>query len=64
LHTWNGRAATKAAKEAGLLMWLLAHVGDAAAAGNLWLIRERLALAMVALEQSVVDGETGALLTC
>lgn len=46
----------KAAKEAGLLMWLLAHVGDAAAAGNLWLIRERLALAMVALEQSVVDG--------
>ena len=46
----------KGAKEAGLLMWLLGHIGDAASAGNMWLVRERLALTMVALEQSVVDG--------
>jgi hypothetical protein len=45
----------KGAKEAGLMMWLLGHVADAAAANNMWLVRERLALALVSLEQSVVD---------
>ena len=44
------------AREAGLLMWLLGHIVDAASEGNLWLVRERLALTVVALEQSVTDG--------
>ena len=44
----------RSAREAGLMMWLLGHVLDAASEQNLWLV-ERLALAMVALEQSVVD---------
>ena len=43
-------------REAGLLMWLLGHTVDAAAQGDLHQVRERLALMMVALEQSVVDG--------
>ena len=43
------------AREAGLLMWLLGHVADAAAADNMWLVRERLALVLVSLEQSVTD---------
>lgn len=37
-------------------MWLLGHVLDAASSGNMWLVRERLALLVVSLEQSVVDG--------
>ena len=45
----------KNSREAGLLMWLLGHVIDAASENNTWLVRERLALAVVALEQSVVD---------
>ncbi len=44
----------KANREAGLLMWLLGYVVDAAAQGDLHQVRERLALMMVALEQSVV----------
>ena len=45
----------RASREAGLMMWLLGHVLDAASENNMWLVRERLSLAMVALEQSVVD---------
>ena len=37
-------------------MWLLGHTVDAAAQGDLHQVRERLALMLVALDQSVVDG--------
>ena len=47
----------KNAREAGLMMWLLGYAVDAAAQGDLHQVRERLALMMVALEQSVVDGD-------
>ena len=43
-------------RESGLLMWLLGHTVDAAAQGDLHQVRERLALMLVALDQSVVDG--------
>ncbi len=38
-------------------MWLLGYAVDAAAQGDLHGVRERLALMMVALEQSVIDGD-------
>ena len=44
-------------RDAGLLMWLLGYVVDAAAQGDLHQVRERLALMMVSLEQSVIDGD-------
>ena len=47
----------KNAREAGLMMWLVGYAVDAAAQGDLHQVRERLALLMVALEQSVVDGD-------
>ena len=47
----------KHARDAGLLMWLLGYAVDAAAQGDLHQVRERLALMMVALDQSVVDGD-------
>ena len=46
----------KGAKEAGLLMWLLGYVIDAAAQDDMHQVKERLALVVTALEQSVVDG--------
>ena len=42
-------------REAGLVMWLLGHVIDAAAAEDYHMVRERLALMAIALEQSVID---------
>ncbi len=47
----------KNARESGLLMWLIGYAIDAAAIGDLHQVRERLALLMVALDQSVVDGD-------
>ena len=47
----------KHARDAGLLMWLLGYAVDAAAQGDLHQVRERLASMMVALDQSVVDGD-------
>ena len=44
------------ARDSGLLMWLLGHILDAAAQEDLHMVRERLALTVVAVEQSVVDG--------
>lgn len=44
------------ARDSGLLMWLLGHVLDAAAQEDWHMVRERLALTIVAVEQSVVDG--------
>lgn len=46
----------KGAKESGLLMWLLGYVIDAAAQDDMHQVKERLALVVTALEQSVVDG--------
>ena len=46
----------KHARDSGLLMWLIGYAVDAAAVGDLHQVRERLALLMVALDQSVVDG--------
>ena len=45
----------KASRETGLIMWLLGHVLDAAAVEDIHQVRERLALLVVSLEQSVVD---------
>ena len=45
------------ARDSGLLMWLIGYAVDAAAIGDLHQVRERLALLMVALDQSVVDGD-------
>ena len=42
-------------KEAGLCMWVLAHAMDAAAANDFSATKEYLALAVMALEQSVFD---------
>ena len=42
-------------RESGLLMWLLGYALDAAAQENMVLVKERLALMAVALDQSVVD---------
>ena len=42
-------------KDSGLLMWLIGHVMEAAATDDVWLMKERLALAVVALDQSVAD---------
>ena len=44
------------ARDQGLLMWLLGHVLDAAAQEDWHMVRERLALTIVAVDQSVVDG--------
>ena len=46
----------KGAKEAGLLMWLIGYIIDAAAQDDMHQVRERLALLAISLEQSVVDG--------
>ena len=46
----------KGAKEAGLLMWLIGYIIDAAAQEDMHQVRERLALLAISLEQSVVDG--------
>lgn len=45
----------RAARESGLLMWLIGHCIDAAAVEDHHLCRERLALLAIALEQSVID---------
>ena len=42
-------------KEAGILMWLIGHILDAAAVEDMHQVRERLALLVVSLEQSVLD---------
>ena len=42
-------------RDSGLLMWLIGHVMEAAATDDVWLMKERLALAVVALDQSVAD---------
>ena len=42
-------------RDAGLQMWLMGHIMEAAAADDVWLMKERLALAVVALDQSVAD---------
>ena len=42
-------------RDAGLQMWLMGHVMEAAATDDVWLMKERLALAVVALDQSVSD---------
>ena len=42
-------------RDAGLMMWLLGHIMEAAATDDTWLMKERLALAIVALDQSVAD---------
>eukprot|EP00435_Cladocopium_sp_Y103_P024726 s1085_g6.t1 len=42
-------------KEAGLCMWILAHAMDAAASSDFYATKEFLALAVMALEQSVFD---------
>ena len=42
-------------KEAGILMWLLGHILDAAASEDMHQVKERLALMVVSLEQSVLD---------
>ena len=43
------------ARESGLVLWLLGHAIDAAAVEDLHLVKERLSLLAIALEQSVVD---------
>ena len=43
-------------KDLGLVMWLLAHVADQMIAGDQVGAQEMLALAMVAIEQSAMDG--------
>ena len=45
----------RAARESGLLMWLVGHVIDALAVEDLHMAKERVALLAIALEQSVVD---------
>ena len=45
----------RSARESGLLMWLIGHVVDALAVEDLHMARERIALLVIALEQSVVD---------
>ena len=45
----------RTSREAGLIMWLLGHVLDAASVEDMHMVRERLALLIVSLEQSVVD---------
>ena len=45
----------KADREMGLIMWLLGHVLDALAVDDLHQAKERLALLVVSLEQSVID---------
>ena len=42
-------------RDSGLLMWLMGHIMEAAATDDTWLMKERLALAIVALDQSVAD---------
>ena len=42
--------------EHGMLMWLLAHVVDAAIEGNVHLMKEHLALTVASLEQASMDG--------
>lgn len=43
------------ARESGLILWLVGHAIDAAAVGDMHMVKERLALLAIALEQSVVD---------
>jgi hypothetical protein len=45
----------KGQREAGLCMWILAHAMDAAASSDFLATKEYLALAVMALEQSVFD---------
>ena len=45
----------RAARESGLLMWLVGHVIDALGVEDLHMAKERVALLAIALEQSVVD---------
>ena len=45
----------KGQKEAGLCMWILAHAMDAAASNDFFATKEFLALAVMAMEQSVFD---------
>ena len=42
-------------KELGLVMWLLGHIADAFARGNIHLAREHTALALCAVEQAALD---------
>lgn len=47
----------KAKPEMGMLMWLLAHMMDSAQAGDHRMMKEFLALTVVCVEQSVLDGD-------
>lgn len=42
-------------RETGLILWLVGHIIDAAATEDLHMVKERLALLAISLEQSVVD---------
>lgn len=42
-------------RETGLILWLVGHIIDAEAAEDLHMVKERLALLAISLEQSVVD---------
>ena len=42
--------------EAAMLMWLLAHCVDAAASGDMHLVKEYLALTVTSVDQSCLDG--------
>ena len=42
-------------REAAFVMWLLGHVIDAAAVEDYHMVRERLALMAIAMEQSIID---------
>ena len=45
----------KNARESGLILWLLGHAIDAAAVEDMHMVKERLALLAIAVEQSVQD---------
>ena len=45
----------KNARESGLVLWLVGHAIDAAAVEDMHMVKERLALLAISLEQSVVD---------
>lgn len=47
----------KTRPEMGMLMWLLAHMMDSAQAGDHRMMKEFLALTVVCVEQSVLDGD-------
>ena len=47
----------RAQKELGYILWILAHVVDAAMSGNFELTKEHLALLVVSIEQAALDSD-------